>query len=277
MSEDSDDSVKDPNYQNTDNDDVSEDSSLSSDLQEGQNVIPIPEEKLQAQKGRKRKRNPTSWNSNIRKQKRISGAEYLSKNKTLITAKSIGSPCQDTCRYKCNIKIPQEVRQVIFKKFWSPFKTIDHKRQFVASSVELQGIKRRRERTGERANKKSSTKRFSLTVDKQKVDVCKKFFLNTLGISQTFVSTALSKKDSGGVVKSDKRGRKMPPNKIPAEIKDNIRNHILKFPTIESHYSRERSSKRFLDSNLNISRMYELYKEELLDKKIPEAEIPKLW
>lgn len=101
LCENSDGSIKDPNYQNTDNDDTSDDSSSLSELQEEQNVVPISDLPLmQPQKGRKRKRNPANWKCNMRKQKRLSGVEYMSKNKTLVASKSLGTTCQNTCRYK---------------------------------------------------------------------------------------------------------------------------------------------------------------------------------
>nr|CAH7727236.1 unnamed protein product [Callosobruchus chinensis] len=49
-----------------------------------------------------------------------------------------------------------------------------------------------------------------------------------------------------------------------------IRWHISEFPTYESHYSRERSKKRYLSNHLSISRMYQLYLEYCKDNKIPE-------
>ncbi|KAF2904982.1 hypothetical protein ILUMI_01193 [Ignelater luminosus] len=55
------------------------------------------------------------------------------------------------------------------------------------------------------------------------VQVCQTFFLKTLDILQTFVSTTLSKKLTGGMVETAKRGRKIPPNKISIEVRDSIR------------------------------------------------------
>lgn len=278
--ENSDDSLRDPDYEESSDNENSPDADnldILDNLQEQVNVQATEDVLTHIKKGKKRKRQPDTWQCNIRKQKHLAGEEYLSKRKNLIKEKSLGPPCAENCRRKCTNAISQAERENIFRQFWLPSKSIDHKRQFVASCVQLTGIKRKRERTGARSNQKTSNKVFTFTVNNVQVEVCQTFFLNTLAVSQTFVSTALSKKGSGGLVDVDKRGRKVPPNKISPEVKDSIRNHILKFPSIESHYSRERSSKRYLDSNLNISRMYNMYKEDMLDQGTPEDDIPKLW
>lgn len=69
----------------------------------------------------------------------------------------------------------------------------------------------------------------------------------------------------------------IPSNKISEEIRNRIRDHISKFPTYSSHYSRERSAKKYLGNHLNISRMYNLYREECEENNLPENQIGKEW
>lgn len=71
------------------------------------------------------------------------------------------------------------------------------------------------------------------------IRVCKTFFLNTLSISQTFVTTALIKKKSGGIVSADERGRHCHHIRVPDFVRDSVCDHISQFPIEESHYSRE--------------------------------------
>lgn len=288
----SDDSMKDPDYEasySTSSESGLENNKTEAELLENQIENTASEssdenfnsdlngEEMIRKKCRKRQRDPDSWKCNIRKRKRLSGQKYISRRNTLIEAKSLGPPCNDTCRFKCLLNITPEQRRNIFKKFWSPSKSTELKRQFVASNVHLVNVKRRRSRTGERENKKTFNRKFTFSIDNVQTEVCKVFFLNTLAISQTFVTTALSKKLVGGMTETDQRGKKVPPNKIPTDAKDSIRKHIMKFPTVESHYSRERSSKKYLDASLNIARMYELYREGMLENNVPESEIPKAW
>ncbi|KAJ8676796.1 hypothetical protein QAD02_012583 [Eretmocerus hayati] len=104
--------------------------------------------------------------------------------------------------------------------------------------------------------------------DGKLVPVCQKMFLKTLDISYRRVKTALKKKrDSGptGIIDGDKRGKHTlnRRNKIPESVKDTARRHIESFPTMESHYCREKSSKNYLDESIeSLSMMYTLNVEE---------------
>lgn len=50
----------------------------------------------------------------------------------------------------------------------------------------------------------------------------------------------------------DKRGHKIPPNKTSEEWISKIKLHIESFPTMESHYCRKDSKKKYLDPTLTI-------------------------
>nr|CAH7721052.1 unnamed protein product [Callosobruchus chinensis] len=121
---------------------------------------------------------------------------------------------------KCSEKISEEERKKIHKQFWTNQKSIDVKRQFIASHVQQLPIERRRERTSERKNKRQYTNRYTFESKSRLINVCKTFFLNTLSISQQTVDTAISKKREGGILSPDKRGKHGPANKIPAEVRD---------------------------------------------------------
>ena len=47
--------------------------------------------------------------------------------------------------------------------------------------------------------------------------------------------------------------------KVPDSKKDIVKEHIKSFPMVESHYCRAQTSKLYLESSLNISKMYDLY------------------
>lgn len=101
--------------------------------------------------------------------------------------------------------------------------------------------------------------------------------MSTLSISQQTVDTALKKKKVGGIVTPDKRGKHEPVKKISEEVRNCVRNHISKFPTYESHYSRERSKKRYLGNILNISKMYSLYLEDCTESGLRPENTAKEW
>lgn len=86
-------------------------------------------------------------------------------------------------------------------------------------------------------------------------------FLNTLSISNTVVNTATKKLVTGGLVKIDGRGKHEPKNKTSQTVIDSVIRHISSFPAYESHYTREKCSKKFLSPELSIETMYKLYIE----------------
>lgn len=151
------------------------------------------------------------------------------------------------------------------------------KRQFIASHVQQIPIQRRRERNNLRERRRQHTNKYFFEINKNKINVCKKFFLNTLSISQQYVDTAIAKKREGGLISPDKRGSHTPGNKISPEVRQSVRNHISQFPLYESHYSRERSKKKYLGNHLNIAKMYRLYKEQCQESKVPPESIAKEW
>ena len=69
----------------------------------------------------------------------------------------------------------------------------------------------------------------------------------------------------------DKRGRN-PSRCYPPEVIEEVKNHIKRFPVIESHYVREKSKRQFLSSNLNLHTMFELYlADSSIIKKVGET------
>ena len=69
---------------------------------------------------------------------------------------------------------------------------------------------------------------------------------------------------SGILFSGDNRGKHTHrPHSISSDFKDQIREHILCFPSQESHYSRQDNySRKYLPEGLSIARMYRLYLEK---------------
>ena len=62
-------------------------------------------------------------------------------------------------------------------------------------------------------------------------------------------------------------------NKSKEEDLAYIRKHIERFPTIESHYCRDKTNRKFLDPSLTISKMHSLYESKCAeDDKLPLKE-----
>nr|CAH7762218.1 unnamed protein product [Callosobruchus chinensis] len=102
-------------------------------------------------------------------------------------------------------------------------------------------------------------------------------FLNTIGVTEKFVRIALKKKKESGIPSPDRRGKHPPINKLPEEVKQSVKAHIMSFPTYESHYSRAKTTSKYLGPELNISIMYRLYKEKCVEEQVPDNMIAKPW
>ncbi|KAK3891642.1 hypothetical protein Pcinc_004489 [Petrolisthes cinctipes] len=93
--------------------------------------------------------------------------------------------------------------------------------------------------------------------------ICNSLFLNTLSISEKTVRTALKKKMPSGTVEIEKRGgRQDHLQEEDKQRKDKIKAHIDRFPRMESHYCRSKSTRDYLHSDLNQKKMYEMFLAE---------------
>lgn len=148
---------------------------------------------------------------------------------------------------------------------------------YVTSHVKSVLINRKRPRSSLRGDARNHTREYDFEVNGKVIRVCKTFSLNTLSISQTFVTTSLIKKKSGGIVSTDDRGRHDHHARVPDFVRESVREHIGQFPVEESHYSREKSKRKYLGSRLNLSKMYNLYRSQYDTKNLLESAIAKEW
>ncbi|XP_028153112.1 protein tramtrack, beta isoform isoform X3 [Diabrotica virgifera virgifera] len=123
--------------------------------------------------------------SQVRKQKRNAGEEYVGYKNKLVEAKSVKSYIH-TCRYQCQ-KFTDEQRQEIFNQFWG-LGNWNLQNAFITSCTEITLPKRRS--TGAVTNKGKS-----VTIKLKNMRVCKMFFLKTLDISNGRYSRILNRID----------------------------------------------------------------------------------
>lgn len=133
---------------------------------------------------------------------------------------------------------------------------------YICGLIDLQTVKYRK--TNSIKPRRYSSK-FFLKNSGNRCEVCKKCFLDTFGETRKFIDIVCDKlyKCPGATPEKDKRGscskiKKM----LPKETTDGIINHIKSFPAYTSHYSRRHSDKQYLQSDLNLSKMFELYSKE---------------
>lgn len=151
---------------------------------------------------------------------------------------------------KCTEKLSIDKRKKEFEKSWSSYE---------ARFAILQG-------SVIKANKRSyfinSIRVFSRNGKLCNLPVCKKAFLNTLGISQSRIDVAFSKFRKQSSI-SDKRGVDSGgKNAINSQPLLQIKQFIESLPKYCSHYCRNTTSAIFFAPNLNLIIIYNLYKEK---------------
>lgn len=93
-------------------------------------------------------------------------------------------------------------------------------------------------------------------------EVCKVALIRTLQINESRLEVALKKQKHCDTY-DDCRGKNIGGyNKIPLWKRENVRKHIESFPKYVSHYTRNQTDSKFLSSELNLAKMYRLYKRK---------------
>lgn len=211
---------------------------------------------------RKRKRDPGSWKKNIRKAKRSSGKAYTSATGRTVDAKQVQPHTCSKCKFKCGQNFTEEQRQSIFTCYYG-LGNYERQRQFICEMVE------RKEPSRKGKCKKKVSQKFHLVNEEKKVRVCRDFFLKTLDIGRKTVDYSLQRKTHGTYGRKDMRGTSSSANKLDQSLVDSVKRHIESFPKMESHYARKQSTKEYLSLELNIKKMWQLYKTECEKKDIP--------
>lgn len=217
---------------------------------------------------RKRMRNEESWKKNIIKSKRYSGQQYTSEKGKEFSARRIRSPCSVSCPRKCTTSFIETDRTAMFDRFWAMGNKKDQS-TFVSTAVEISAIKRAS--TEKKMNRDSSFKYF-FWKGETKTQVCRKFFLNTLDLKKDYVMGTVRRKDEFGMLRDVQSGKhENRANKCSAQVINSIKKHIESFPTIDSHYCRKDTVKRYLDESLSVNEMYRLYQKKCAEDGMEEV------
>ena len=260
--------VKNGNKQMTDDAFVQESSNASpveSELHRITNSVSCGESNMRS-RGR-HKKDPSLWKTNIRKRLRNSGQSYVSRFGVQKRQKMMKPGCGAKCHRHCHQSISSDEREVLFCDFWK-LGDLLKQREFIARHVTKKPVKAKICPSMKRS--KSCAVQYSFTVNGKAIAVCKMFFLHTLDISEQMILTSINKVGENGHLQPEKRSL---PNKrkLPFELRQDIMNHINKFPTVESHYCRKSSAKQYLPQGLNLAEMYRLYSQECMLSGKPVA------
>ena len=202
----------------------------------------------------------------MRKTLRNSGKEYINSAGKLVRGKEVQEVDCSKCRYKCSINISDEDRAELHANYWN-MKDYTRQRDYICSTVVE--AKPARIKTTTKGNRKRTLSRtFVFKVNNESIRVCKMFYLKTLDIGEKVVQCAMKRNKVGTFASSDQRGSQAPANKTPDASVDFVRKHIESFPVMDPHYTRKDTNRKFLGTELNITKMYRLYKEKCQTSKM---------
>lgn len=131
---------------------------------------------------------------------------------------------------------------------------MNSQREFITRHARTKDKKRTY--TANKVSRRANTVEYFLPMDGRQLDVCKIMFLNTLGISEKTMRTSIKNVQVNGVLLPQKRGgRSEERRKHDLEDTERIKEHINKFDRVESHYTRSKSTREYLHSDLNLTKM----------------------
>lgn len=197
---------------------------------------------------------------------KVSGKEYVSVGtKRVRPAKAIKTSCntESSCKKlgrQCH-KFTEADRQEIFEAYYK-LCSLARQRDFIVRHVTTKPTKQKT--TNAETSRRKKSHWYYFTLNGVRYSVCKKFFLNTLAISDRSVRTSLGKISTGGIMDIEKRGGRQSQKVIDRDkrLRETIQHHINRFPRVESHYCRASSTREYLHSELTVSKMYDLFVEE---------------
>lgn len=170
---------------------------------------PLQEEVVQEADVNKRSKKKSS---NSSKQDRAKfalnrGLQHYNVQGKLIKAKKMRAGCSPSlCRFKCHSKIGDAERQEIFNRFWG----LGDKSLQLHSLMSMIRVGSPTVHTSkeEKSHKLNSIK-YIFLCNKGIVKVCKKMFLDTFDISESWVKTLIKKMNAsgGGTISPDMRGK----------------------------------------------------------------------
>jgi len=223
----------------------------------------------------------TKWSRSVRKERKLNlhkGLPFVNSSGKSIAGRQI-QPLKK-CRKMCETFLTDNVRNKFFSEYWS-LGTHDRRLSFLSGLIKSSEKKCSRTRKFDSHKNRTLTLNYFFELNGQCHSVCKDCFLKTLDEKEGFIRSVTKNKglNISGIVNLDKRGKKSPKNKISDDRLTKVIEHINSFPSYESHCTRKLNDKKYLPSNLNLQKMYELYKQTIdgpVSRVIYEKEFHKL-
>ncbi|KAK9694961.1 hypothetical protein QE152_g33189 [Popillia japonica] len=202
--------------------------------------IALAQRKTYTKEGTIRKRKLYDVPLSERKKQRLS---------RMIADHTIKNPCHRTCHLQCPSCISVERQKDMNQQFWA----LNREARNTFIIHDMKRFHKKRNTAGLTSTRINTFKYYLKNNEGQDINVCKIFFLATLGYppENDWILKTLRKNELGSVApKPDQRGRH--PNKTKID-EFTISEHILSFRPTISHYRREHAPNRlYLPSDISV-------------------------
>ncbi|XP_050308916.1 uncharacterized protein LOC126745187 [Anthonomus grandis grandis] len=170
-------------------------------------------------------------------------------------------------RHRCLCIINEAERKVIIQQF--NLLNYNEQNAYLAGLISVGPVATRRPRVHENvARFNDATYRYKVRVNRatlnlsEDVDVCYKAILSMHGIGKKRLENIQKSLKMKGVAPRDKRGTNVKKYSKSEKTIHAVVTHINSFKSRPSHYSIKKTSKKYLPEELNVKKMYGLYKEQ---------------
>lgn len=178
----------------------------------------------------------------------------------------IGDPCQ-CLRYRCFEKITADERVDIIRKF-NLMKSWNDQSAYLTGLISLCSVAQRRPRLPEDESVlRNSTFYYKVRVVRENLvveeQVCKNAFVSLHGLTRRRIETIQKSLQMSGSAPIDKRGTHLNrKHKLGVETESKIFEHIKSFKARSSHYSPNKTKRIYLSADLNVKKMYGMFKDK---------------
>ncbi|XP_062565031.1 uncharacterized protein LOC134227504 [Armigeres subalbatus] len=195
---------------------------------------------------------------------RMRGLEYRQPNGVIVPARSIKQPCTCT-KLGCHKKYEDSTRKKLLENLLKL--SISLQNQFLGNHIAIRATARPKVLNSRRLFSRS----YFLPGFNGRIRVCKDMFMSTFDVKDKKIRLLAEKQLIGrGISADDLRSQNGKHKTLSDEDREYVTEHIRSFPAYSSHYTREKSSKLYLNSDLSVMKMHGLYAKKCAeDNKVP--------
>lgn len=204
-------------------------------------------------------RHPETYTRNVIRNARVCGQEYVNYRGVKTPAKRVRSPCK--CPRKCYEQFNDDEKLAVFEVLYK-MQSKDEQDIHLQRMIHVENVKTHRPRKADASLREKSFK-YHVLLASNKIQVCRTAFCRLYDVSEKRIRR-LRMLLLDGKIPHDMRGQSPSGNMIKAEDIQAVHAHIASFPTKRGHYA----DIKYLNENLSIQKMYELFQEKYPTSRI---------